>query len=195
MQGSLRLGLTGGIGSGKSTAAAYFQACGAHLIDTDAIARQLAAPGGAAIDALRAAFGDAAISPDGGLDRAYMRALAFANDAARLQLQTILHPRISALAAEQARAATCDFPGRALVFDVPLLVESQHWRTRVNKIVVVDCDVQTQIARVQSRSQWSEAAIQAVIGQQATRVQRLGAADAVIFNQNNTLQQLHLEVQ
>ncbi len=186
----LRIGLTGGIGSGKSTVAATLVALGATLIDTDAIARSLTVPGGPAIDALRESFGPQAIDPSGALDRAYMRALAFADTTAKARLQGILHPMISHEAERQARAAT----GRTLVFDVPLLVESAHWRGRVDRVLVVDTTEETQIARVIQRSQWPRETVLNVIAQQATREQRRAVADAVIFNDGLSLTQLEDEV-
>ena len=129
-----RLGLTGGIGSGKSTVAAMLQALGAHLVDTDAIARALTAPGGAAMPALREAFGAEAVAPDGSLARAHMRERVFADAQAKLRLEAILHPLIGEIALAEAAAAT----GRTVVFDVPLLVESAHWRARVDRVLVVD---------------------------------------------------------
>ncbi len=175
---SLRVGLTGGIGSGKSTVAALLAARGATIIDTDAIARGLTLPGGAAIDALRREFGDTAIAPDGSLDRPRMRALAFADPDAKRRLEAILHPLIGAEAERQAAASTA----AVHVFDVPLLVESGRWVDRVDRVLVVDCSPATQIDRVMRRSGWTRAAVEAVIAQQATRAQRLAVADDVILN-------------
>lgn len=187
---ALRIGLTGGIGSGKSTVAGMLADLGAAVIDTDAIARSLAAPGGAAIDALRAQFGAAAIGADGGLDRARMREIVFADPAAKSQLEAILHPLIGIESDRQAAAAG----DRPRVFDVPLLVESGRWRARVDRVLVVDCPAATQIARVTRRSGWAVAAVQAVIDQQASREARRAAADAVIFNENLSLAELAAEV-
>jgi dephospho-CoA kinase len=187
---ALRIGLTGGIGSGKSTVAGMLADRGAAVIDTDAIARSLAAPGGAAIDALRAQFGAAAIGADGGLDRARMRQVVFADSAAKSLLEAILHPLIGIESDRQAAAAG----DRPQVFDVPLLVESGRWRARVDRVLVVDCPAATQIARVTRRSGWAVAALQAVIDQQASREARRAAADAVIFNENLSLAELAAEV-
>jgi len=187
---ALRVGLTGGIGSGKSTVAATLAALGAVLIDADAIARRLTLPGGAAIDALREAFGPAAIDPQGGLDRARMRELAFADPAAKTRLEAILHPLIGLECERQAQAAG----GRPQVFDVPLLVESGRWRQRVDRVLVVDCRVETQVARVMQRSGWTAEAVQAVIAQQASREARRAAADAVLFNDGAGLAELEAEV-
>lgn len=184
------IGLTGGIGSGKSTVARMLVDCGACLVDTDAIARRLTAPGGAAIPALAAAFGAAVIGPDGALDRDQMRRLAFADPGAKACLEGVLHPMIGAEALAQAAAAGA----QPVVFDVPLLTESSHWRERVGCVLVVDCHEQTQIERVMQRSGWSEDAVRRVIAQQATRSARRAIADAVIFNEGLSLEALTEEV-
>jgi dephospho-CoA kinase len=182
----LRIGLTGGIGSGKSTVAAVLVELGATLVDTDAIARSLTAPGGPALPALAAAFGDAVLATDGALDRAAMRQHVFADPDAKRRLEAILHPLIGAEAARQAAAAS----GSVLVFDVPLLTESAHWRARVDKVLVVDCAESTQIARVAQRPGWDAAMAQRVIAQQAPRSARRAIADAVIANDGITLDAL-----
>ena len=183
----MRIGLTGGIGSGKSTVAALLVQCGATLIDTDAIARQLSQPAGAAIDAIRRQFGADFIDANGALDRTRMRALAFSDPDARRRLEAILHPLIGTETERQAEAARA---ATAIVFDVPLLVESGRWRARVDAVLVVDCGESTQARRVQARSGWTAATVQAVIAQQATRAQRRACADAVIFNDAIDLRQL-----
>ena len=190
MQPVRSIGLTGGIGSGKSTAAAQLVACGALLVDTDAIARELTAPGGAALPALAAVFGDGIVGADGALDRARMRSLAFGDAPTKARLEGILHPLIGAEAEARAAAAGT----RTVLFDVPLLAESTRWRARVERVLVVDCDEDTQVARVMQRSGWSEAAVRAVIAQQASRAARRAIADAVIFNQALTLDALGAEV-
>lgn len=187
---TLSIGLTGGIGSGKSTVARLLVERGAALIDTDAIARSLALPGGAAIDAIRAQFGSGAIDAAGGLDRAYMRELVFADASAKARLEAILHPMIGAECNRLALAGA----GRTLVFDVPLLTESRHWRTRVDRVLVVDCNEATQVERVMLRSAWSREAVEAVMAQQARREVRRAIADAVIFNEGLSLAQLAHEV-
>ncbi|SHL99980.1 dephospho-CoA kinase [Rhizobacter sp. OV335] len=187
---ALRIGLTGGIGSGKSTVAGMLADLGAAVIDTDAIARSLAAPGGAAIDALREQFGTVAIGADGGLDRARMRQLVFTDPAAKSRLEAILHPLIGLETDRQASTAG----DRPRVFDVPLLVESGRWRARVDRVLVVDCSAATQVARVTRRSDWAVAAVQAVIDQQASREARRAAADAVIFNEDLSLAELAADV-
>lgn len=187
---SLTVGLTGGIGSGKSTVAARLVALGASLIDTDAIARALTAAGGAAIPDLRTAFGEAAITAEGALDRAWMRERAFTDPEVRRRLEAILHPRIGHEAQVQADAAT----GSIVVFDVPLLVESGTWRARVDRVLVIDCPREVQIERVLRRPGWSREAAERVIDQQATRKARLAVADDVIVNGGDDLASLHARV-
>ncbi len=187
-----RIGLTGGIGSGKSTVAAMFAERGVQVVDTDAIARRLTGPGGAAMPALRSAFGETVMAADGSLDRTRMRELAVRNPAVREQLQALLHPLITVQAEAQAAAAAA--AGRAVLFDVPLLVESGRWLGRVDKVLVLDCSEATQVARVAARPGWDEAMARRVIAQQATREQRLAVADAVILNDGLALQALRDEV-
>ncbi len=185
-----RIGLTGGIGSGKSTVAAALVQLGGVLVDTDAIARELTAPGGAALPALAQAFGTSIVGADGALDRDQMRALVFADAAQRRRLEGILHPLIGEESDRQAREAA----QHPVVFDVPLLAESRHWRRRVDRILVVDCDEATQVQRVMQRSGWDEATVRRVIAQQAPRALRRSVADAVIHNEGLTLPQLQAEV-
>ena len=186
------IGLTGGIGSGKSTVAALLVAQGATLVDTDAIAHGLTVPGGAAMPALRQRFGDAIAGPDGALDRAQMRSLVFADPQAKRALEAILHPMIGAEAQRQAAAA--DTPDGVVVFDVPLLTESSVWRHRCQRILVVDCSAETQVQRVMARSGWDADQVQRVIAQQASRLSRRAIADAVIFNETLSLAGLAAEV-
>ena len=190
----LRIGLTGGIGSGKSTVGAMLVALGAKLIDTDLIARQLTLPGGAAIEPFRLAFGADFIAADGSLDRDRMRAAAFADTAARARLETILHPLIGIEVERQATAVGTTASTPAIVFDVPLLVESGRWRSRVDRVWVVECDEAAQIERVAARPGWSEAAARSVIAQQASRSARRAAADAVICNDRLSLVELGEQV-
>jgi dephospho-CoA kinase len=185
-----RIGLTGGIGSGKSTVAAMLAGCGVCVVDTDAIARELTAPGGAAMPALQAAFGADIADARGALDRSRMRALAFADPAARSRLEAVLHPLIQAVALQRDAAAGV----QPVVFDVPLLAESAHWRARVQRIVVVDCSAETQIARVAARPGWTADAARAVIAQQASRATRRAIADAVIANGGHDRDKLAAEV-
>jgi dephospho-CoA kinase len=183
----LRIGVTGGIGSGKSTVAALLaKQGGCDLIDVDAIAKELTSAGGIAIPSLRGAFGAEMIDAPGGLDRSRVQALVFADTKAKYKLEQILHPLIDAEATRQELAAT----GRAVVFDVPLLIESSQWASRVDRILVVDCRESTQIERAVRRSGWTEDAVRAVIAQQATRALRCQYADAVICNDGITLAQL-----
>ncbi|WP_034296720.1 dephospho-CoA kinase [Herbaspirillum sp. RV1423] len=176
------VGLTGGIGSGKTTVANLFAERGAALIDTDAIAHQLTTPGGAAIASIRAAFGDGFIDADGAMDRARMRAHVFADAGARQRLESILHPLIRS---ETVRAAG-EAHGDYLIFVVPLLVESQQWRKRASRILVVDCTEEVQIARVMQRNGMTREQVQAIIAAQATRAERLAVADDVIENNLDT---------
>jgi dephospho-CoA kinase len=187
-----RIGLTGGIGSGKSTVSALLVAQGAVLVDTDAIARSIAQAGGIAMPALEAAFGRTVIAPDGGLDRAAVRQLVFADAGAKVRLESIRHPLIGAETQRQAAAAGED---AIVVFDVPLLVESGRWRAIVDRVLVVDATEATQLKRVIARSGWTPEAVRAVIAQQAPRRARRAAADAVIFNESLTLEELGTEVQ
>ncbi len=175
----LRVGLTGGIGSGKSTVARLLASQGAFIVDTDAIARRLTQPGGSAMHALHAAFGDSVIRPDGGLDRQQMRHLVFADVRHRHQLEAILHPMI---AQEAQRDAMAGRESPVTVCDVPLLVESGYWLDLVHRVLVVDCSESTQIARVMHRSGWTADEVQAVIDAQATRKQRLSKAHDVLLN-------------
>jgi len=187
----LKIGLTGGIGSGKSTVARRFGALGALVVDTDALAHSLTAPGGAAIPAIAAAFGAEMIGSDGAMDRAKMRALVFARPDERRRLEAILHPLIGEATRAQASRAGA---GQAVVFDVPLLTESGTWRARVDRVVVVDCAEATQVTRVVQRSGWTAEAVERAIAQQASRAQRRAIADAVIVNEALTLAALEAEV-
>jgi dephospho-CoA kinase len=187
----LRIGLTGGIGSGKSTVAALLAGAGAAVIDTDAIARSLTLRGGAGIAPIAAVFGADVIAADGALDRDRMRAIVFADPAAKRRLESILHPLIGA---EADRQSDANAAAPALVFDVPLLVESTRWRQRVDRVLVVDCRESTQRERVAARSGWSAAQVDAVMAQQASRVLRRCAADAVIFNDGLSREALASEV-
>ena len=187
----LRIGLSGGIGSGKSTVARRFATLGALVVDTDALAHALTAPGGDALPAITAAFGADMIAADGAMDRAKMRALVFAQPAERLRLEAILHPMIGAATRAQASRASA---GQAVVFDVPLLTESGTWRASVDRVVIVDCSEATQVARVVQRSGWTAEAVARTIAQQASRAQRRAIADAVIVNETLSLAQLEGEV-
>lgn len=173
-----KLGLTGGIGSGKTHVANLLASWGATVIDTDLIAHQLTAPGGAAIQAIRECFGEGLIDAHGALDRVRMRELVFADAQRRIALEGILHPRIAEEVIRQAQEAT----GMYAVFVVPLLVESGRWRDRIDRLCVVDCEPETQIARVQARSGIPVETIHRIMAAQATRAERLAAADDIIAN-------------
>lgn len=191
----MRIGLTGGIGSGKSTVARLLVEAGAHLIDTDAIARQLTAPGGAAIPAIRASFGNDFIDATGALDRNRMRELVFADPSARERLEALLHPLISQIALDDAAAFETQTPPAAcVVFDVPLLVESGRWRARVDKVLVIDCEESTQVTRVSHRPGWTAERARDVIAAQASREARREVADAVIYNDGISLDDLRAQV-
>lgn len=172
------VGLTGGIGSGKSTVADLFVAQGAALVDTDAIAHELTGPGGAAIDAVRAAFGESVIDARGALDRAVMRARVFADPAARAQLEGILHPMIRALSAKRCAEASAPY----VMLAVPLLVESGTYRERCDRVVVVDCPESVQLERVMARNGLSESEVRAIMAAQASRAARLAVADDIVLN-------------
>jgi len=186
----MHIGLTGGIGSGKSTVAAMLVQHGAALVDTDAIARRLTGPGGGAMPALVAAFGPAVATADGALDRARMRQLAFTDAASRERLESVLHPMIGAEALRDAAAAK----GAPVVFDVPLLAESSAWRQRVQRVLVVDCSEATQVERVRARPGWTAESAQQAIAAQSPRAARRAIADAVIVNDGIDLAALKAEV-
>ncbi|MET0980515.1 MAG: dephospho-CoA kinase [Telluria sp.] len=172
------VGLTGGIGCGKTTVADMFGALGATLVDTDAIAHALTAPHGAAMPAILAEFGAGFATPEGALDRARMRELVFADPGARARLEAILHPRIRDATAAAAAVAT----GPYVIFVVPLLIESGTWAGRVTRVLAIDCSEETQVARVMARNKLSEPQVRAIMAAQVTRAERLAAADDVILN-------------
>jgi dephospho-CoA kinase len=172
------VGLTGGIGSGKSTVADLFVQRGVTLVDTDAIAHVLTGPGGAAIPPLQKAFGETLLRADGGLDRVAMRRLVFTDASAKARLEAILHPMIRAESDRQCAAAQSPY----VVLAVPLLVESGIYRQRCDRILVIDCDEATQVARVIARSGMSEPEVRSILSAQATREVRLAAADDVVDN-------------
>jgi dephospho-CoA kinase len=185
----LRLGLTGGIGSGKSTVATLLAKAGAALLDADAISHAVTAPGGLAIAPIRDHFGSEFIAANGSLDRARMRELVFANAAAKQQLEAIVHPLVRQ-ETERLTQEAIHKGFKCLVFDVPLLVESKHWLQNVDKVLVVDCLPETQIQRVMARSGLSREQVQAIMASQASRQTRLAAADVVIFNDTLSLAEL-----
>jgi dephospho-CoA kinase len=172
------VGLTGGIGCGKTTVADLFAARGASVIDTDQIAHSLTAPQGAAMPALIAEFGPDYATPDGAMDRAKMRALVFADPGARARLEGILHPKIR----EATAAASLIATGPYVMFVVPLLIESGTWRERVARVLAIDCPEELQVARVMARNGLAEAQVRAIMAAQVTRAQRQAAADDIILN-------------
>ena len=185
----LRIGLTGGIGSGKSTVAAMLADLGAAVIDSDALSRASTASGGTAIAAIAEAFGPEFIDPAGALDRERMRGLVFREPAARARLESIVHPIVQAAMAQQEQAARTKGCG-VVVLDIPLLIESGHWTNALDAVVVVDCTNSTQLARVMQRSAMAPAQVQDIIASQATRLQRRRVADAVLWNDGSSLPEL-----
>jgi dephospho-CoA kinase len=174
----LSIGVTGGIGCGKTTVADMFAARGASIIDTDQIAHALTAPGGIALPAIEAQFGSAFILPSGAMDRARMRAHVFSDPNAKQQLEAILHPLIRTETEHAAQLSG----GRYVMFVVPLLIESGTWQSRLSRILVIDCPEELQIARVMQRNALSEAEVRAIMNTQVSREVRLAAADDIIVN-------------
>ena len=191
---ALRVGLTGGVGSGKSTVLQMLAELGAAVIDADVISRRTTAAGGAAIPAIAERFGADFIAPDGALDRNRMRDHAYADPQARKHLEEIIHPLVGQESARQVEAALAA-GARCIVFDIPLLVESGRWRAQVDRVLVVDCSPQTQVDRVVARSGLTPDAVRAIMAAQATREERLAAADVVICNEGLSLEQLRDNVQ
>ena len=185
----MRVGLTGGIGSGKSTVLQMLGQLGAAVIDADAISRRTTAAGGAAIAAIALHFGSDFITSEGALDRDRMRELAYADPQARKQLEDIIHPLVAQESARQVQAAL-DAGVPCIVFDIPLLVESGRWRAQVDRVLVVDCSPETQVERVVARSSLDPQAVRAIMAAQAPRALRLAAADIVICNDGLSLDQL-----
>lgn len=186
-----RIGLTGGIGSGKSTFGALLQKRGAALVDSDQIARQVTGPGGAAIAAIAQRFGPEFVDDTGALDRGRMRELAYSAPDARTALEAIVHPLVSLHSSQQAQAAE-DAGTRVIVFDVPLLVESGRWVQRLDTVIVIDCPPALQIQRVMSRSGLNRSTVEAILAAQSPRNIRRASADIVVHNGDNcTLADLH----
>lgn len=186
----LRLGLTGGIGSGKSTVASMLERHGAHVLDADVIARSCTGPGGLAIPGILSAFGREFIGVDGSMDRQKMREHAFAHPEARKVLEAIIHPLVK----DQMERLASLSHAPCVLMDIPLLAESTHWRPRLDRILVVDCSTDCQVQRVMDRSGWSRELSLQVIAQQATRPQRLAIADMVISNEGLSLSELQCSV-
>ena len=192
---TLRIGLTGGIGSGKSTVSSMLAKLGAVVIDADAISRQLTAPGGAALPAIAQTFGPQIIDPHGAMDRQAMRTLVFGNPKARQQLEAIIHPLVTQAIRQQAQTAT-EAGARLVVLDIPLLVEAgDRWRKEVDKVLVVDCSTETQIERVVQRSGLLREEVQRIIDLQASRAQRAQVADVVLLNEGLDMDALQAEVE
>ena len=190
---ALRIAITGGIGSGKSTVARLMVNLGAALIDADALSHELTARGGAAIAPIMEQFDASVLTQDGALDRSVMRTRVFGDPQARRTLELIMHPLVGQLASERGRdAERAGF--RCVLFDIPLLAESSGWRQRVDRVLVVDCDHDTQIERVMNRSQLTRTTVEAIIAAQATRQQRLRCADCVLNNTQDSLETLATEV-
>ncbi len=179
---TLVVGLTGGIGSGKSAAADEFARLGASVVDTDAIAHQLTEKGGAALPHIQRAFGPSFIDGSGAMDRKKMRDHVFADPAAKRELEKLLHPMIREESGRRIAAAFEKNEGPYVVHVVPLLIESPDYRKRVDRVLVVDCPEETQVARVRARSRLAEEEVRAIIRSQASRAERLAAADDVIDN-------------
>jgi dephospho-CoA kinase len=177
-----RVGLTGGIGSGKSTVATFLATWGATVVDSDRIARAVTAPGGQALPLIRAQFGEGCFTTDGTLDRDALRKKVFSDPAARHRLEAIVHPLVALQTAQEAAEAQLQ-GARCLVFDVPLLVESGRWRQQVHQVLVVDCLESTQVARIVARNGWTTEAAEQVMAGQASRADRLAVADLCIYNE------------
>jgi dephospho-CoA kinase len=190
---TMRVGLTGGIGSGKSTVLTMLARLGAAVIDADAISRATTAAGGTAIAAIARRFGSEFITADGALDRDRMREMAYADPQARKRLEDIIHPLVGQESARQVQDAL-DAGVPCIVFDIPLLVESGRWRAQVDRVLVVDCSPETQVERVVARSGLQPQAISAIMAAQAPRAVRLAAADIVICNDGISLDQLRDKV-
>jgi len=178
----LAVGLTGGIGSGKSAVADCFAARGVTIVDTDLIAHRITAPHGVAMAQIAADFGPEFVAPDGSMDRARMRTLVFGDESARKRLEAITHPLIRS----ETERETRDAKGPYVIVVVPLLVESGTWKTRVDRVLTVDCSVETQISRVMRRNGFTRDQVLAIIARQATREARLAAAHDVVVNDTGT---------
>ena len=190
---AMLVGLTGGIGSGKSTVAALLGRHGASLIDADAISRAATARGGAAIDQIAEQFGEEYLMSDLSLDRDRMRSLAFADRAARTKLEAIVHPIVGAEIQRQIDLALGQRV-QCIAIEIPLLVESGRWRKRLGRVIAVDCSEQTQVRRVAQRSGLETAQAMKIIEAQASRDARLLAADIVVQNDLDSMTALEAQV-
>lgn len=179
--GKLSIGLTGGIGSGKTTVSNFFAEYGISVIDTDLIAHRLTISGGAAIPKIKSEFGDEFITPDGAMDRQKMRQYVFSDSAAKQRLENILHPQIRRACDEAARETDSEY----LIFAVPLLIESGDWSNRVDRILVVDCAPETQVSRVIQRNHFSREQVLDIMHTQVSREVRLQHADDVINSEQD----------
>lgn len=194
MNTPVKLGLTGGIGSGKSTVASLLAQQGAGVVDADAISRATTAANGMAIPQIRTHFGPAFVDDGGALNRDRMRQHVFANPQAKKELEAIIHPLVGQAIAEQAQQLIR--AGKVcIVFDIPLLVESGHWRSKLDRVLVVDCSPDTQVQRVGQRSALAAADVHKIMAAQAPRAHRLAAADMVLVNDGISLQELASQVQ
>jgi dephospho-CoA kinase len=183
-----KLGLTGGIGSGKSASARLLASYGATVLDADAIAHALTDQNGLALPHIVKTFGPAVLTAQGSMDRDKMRALVYADAHARQQLEAIIHPLVAQVMAQQAAQAA---GAACLVYEIPLLVESKKWRQQLDQVLVIDCTPEVQIQRVMARNQWPREQVEKVLAAQTSRAQRLACADAVVFNNTASLQTLH----
>jgi dephospho-CoA kinase len=194
MELRVRIGLTGGIGSGKSTVSAELGQMGATIVDADAVSRSVTGSNGSAIPALTTAFGSSILSSNGALDRAQMRRLIYSNPASKIQLEAIVHPLVRTEIQRQSILAETN-GARCIVFDIPLLLETAYWRRMLHRILVIDCTEETQISRVVQRDGLSAEQVQRVVLAQVSRLDRLQAADMALFNDGISPQILALRVQ
>jgi dephospho-CoA kinase len=178
---SFAIGLTGGIGSGKTTVAELFAGLGAGVVDTDTIARMLTGPGQPAVAEIAKRFGPQFVSPDGSIDRSRMREMVFADARARKDLEAILHPKIRRESSRQLSESAAPY----VIVVVPLLFETDAYRDLLRRVLVVDCEPETQIARVMKRNQLTREDVLAIIAAQVPRSERLRRADDVIRNDGN----------
>ena len=185
----LVIGLTGGIGCGKTCATIYFAKLGVDIIDTDEIARELTQPGGGAVESIRNTFGDTLIATGGALDRTKMRELVFSDSVAKQKLESILHPLICAKVVQRIKLSKSSYT----IVAIPLLFETTDYHEIIHRTLVIDCDEQKQVARTMARSKLNEQAVRAIMASQFSRQQRLQKADDIIIN-NDDLDCLHEQI-